>query len=180
VQLYQPYGFRKDVTMSLPDLNKITDAMQRDRLNAQQEAQLQAYLASHPEQRTVWDEDLALNHLLRQVPDAPVSSNFTAQVLQALASEHRTAAPIRWAIWSRVLSAGWVPKLAAAMAVLCFGLLTYQQHQALGRKEIARSVAEISKLASGSSLEVLQNFDAIERLDQVPHAVDKELIAALQ
>ena len=45
---------------------------------------------------------------------------------------------------------------------------------------MARKLAEISRMSGGTPLDLLENFEAIERLNQVPRNVDRELIAALQ
>src|ERR1019366_6668277 len=100
-------GFRKDVTMRLPDENRLADAVRRGRLTTDQEAQLHNYLATHPEERASWEDDLSLNHLLRQVPDAPISSNFTAQVLQLAAQENRGRSSPQPRFWRWLMAGHW-------------------------------------------------------------------------
>jgi anti-sigma factor RsiW len=168
--------------MSHPDLNTLLDALRRDGLTPEQDAELQILLASHPEHRTVFEEEAGLNHLLRQIPDAPLSSNFTAQVLES--ARRLCPARPRWtpAVWRASVARYWLPRLATAAAIVCFGFFSFQHHrQAVARQRLARDLAEeISKLNAGASLELLRNFDAIQRLNQVPPDVDRRLIAALQ
>jgi len=165
--------------MSVPDLNKLSDALQQNKLTAEQEAQLQIYLAAHPAQRTRWEEELALNQLLRRMPDAPVSSNFTAQVLQSI-RQSPASAHFEPAFWRRLLAGQWQVKLATVLALACAGVFTYHEHQLAARRDLARDLAEMTKGTAATPLELLENFDAIERLNQVPVTVDRELMAALQ
>jgi len=162
--------------MSLPEDNKLAESVRRGRLTADEEAQLHVYLSAHPGERAAWEEELNLNQLLRHVPTAPVSSNFTRRVLDAARRESQ--APAQVVGWQRWWLRGWAPKLATSTVDICLGLLTYHEHQLAGRKEVAQTLATMA--GAGNSLELLQNFDAIERLNQVPRDVDRDLIAALQ
>ena len=97
--------------MSFADQNNpLADAVRKGRLSPEQQQQLDAYLAAHPEERTGWDEELALNHLLDQVPDVPVSSNFTALLLQRVQRENSSPQVRAWP--GIGLIRGWIPKLA--------------------------------------------------------------------
>jgi len=165
--------------MSFADQNNpLLDAVRKGRLGPEQQQQLDAYLAAHPAERPGWDEELALNHLLDQVPEVPVSSNFTALLLERVQRENSSPQAKGWPGmgWIR----GWIPKLAAAAVVVCVGLLSYEQHQAAARRELARQVSEMARLTRSTPLEVLENFEAIQRLNHVSHDRDRELIAALQ
>lgn len=169
--------------MSLPNDHKLADAVRGGRLTADQEAELEARLRHHPEERDLWEEELALNQLLQNVRDVPVSSNFTSRVLQAITtspapSRHRF--PARFTTWRRYLNWLRAPQITAVAAVCCVCLGLYRQNQMSARREYARHIAELSKVASVAPLDVLQNFEAIERLNQVPRDVERELIAALQ
>lgn len=166
--------------MSLSDLERLAETVQRGRLTSDEEEHLRAFLREHPEHRAVFEEDCGLNHLLQQLPDAPVSTNFTAGVLQAVRQNREPARSAEHgAFWQKFLRQ-WMP--AAATAVLAVGLAVagYQQHQMAKRQEMARNLAEFSKDSSGASVEFLQHFEAIQRLGQVPQNVDRELLAALQ
>jgi hypothetical protein len=176
-QLCAPNGFRKNITMSLPEQKGLADAVRQGRLTPGQEAQLRDYLACHPEERASWEDELSLNHLLRQMPNAPLSSNFTAQVMQRVVRENQHGAQARPGFWQRWVLGQWLPKLAGVAAVCCIGLLAYQHHEALARREVARTLAAM--VATGNSLDLFENFDAIERLNQAPLESDRDLIAVL-
>ncbi len=138
---------------------KLSDA-ERAALRAQPELELEARLTA----------------ALAKIPAAPVASNFTARVLQAVEREETRAARrgiFRWN-WHVLL-----PRCAVAAAILFFagtGLLRHETH--LQRAALARNFA----LAAGSqplpSVEALKNFDAIRRMSQ-PRA-DDELLTLLQ
>src|SRR5437870_688935 len=53
-------------------------------LQAEEQARMELWLAAHPEAQAEWEIEAGLNRLLEQLPDAPVASNFTARVVQAL------------------------------------------------------------------------------------------------
>ena len=158
----------------------MAEALRRGRLSEAERGDLKRFLSSHPDQQSTWEEELELNRLLDQLPPAPLSSNFTAQVLQ---QARQVEAPRRlagWVAWRGAAFRGWLPKVATLAAALGMVWFTYHQHQLAQRRELAQNLVEFSRLASNTPVEVLQNFDVIQRLDQVPRDVDRELLAALQ
>jgi anti-sigma factor RsiW len=162
--------------------NDLLEASWQRKLTAEEEAQLRGWLAAHPDKQPEWEEEAALNQQLDRLPNAPLASNFTAQVLGKvdleLRREEREAAvggatSLPW--WRRL-----VPRFAG---VLLLGLLAgtsvvqYRQHQ---RIEMAEGVMHVAPVASVLQPEVLQNFDAIHHLGYVPTVSEEELVAALQ
>ena len=153
----------------------------RRRLTVGEEARLQAHLAGHPELQAAWEEETGLNRLLEQLPAAPVSSNFTAQVLLAL--DRESCVPSRPAVFNWWQRLGWqelTPRVAMAGLVLCVGLLGYWQHQVSHRTELAKDVYGVGGVAGVPTVEMLKNFEAINRLHQAPQTADLELLAALK
>ena len=149
-------------------------------LTPEEESRLEAWLAAHPKARTMWDEDRALGRALQALPDAPLSSNFTARVLQAVdLEEARVERESRlpeqsWlrALWPRL---GW-----AAVAVLLTVVVVHENRVA-NRTQLARDVAFVSAdVAKLPALEVLGDFDAINQLRQASAGGDDELLLALQ
>ena len=114
-----------------------------------------------------------LRELLSRLPDAPVPSNFTARVLQAVELEELRGSRrgiLRWN-W-RVL----FPRITAAAAVAVFAGVAIQVHErSLARREMARDVALVVSQPA-PSVEALNNFDAIQRMSQTARP-DDELIA---
>ena len=137
---------------------------------------MRAVLAAHPEAQADWEAETALNEGLARLPDAPMPSNFTARLMQAVEHEavERERSP-RWN-WSWRL---WTPHAAAVVVMVSLGLFAYQRHGTVERVKLARSVAAVLETKSLPSPEVLADFDAIRRLSKAPPA-DEELLAALK
>lgn len=167
--------------MSAPKHEQLLEKGLRHPLTSAEWAQLQAEWAKHPEPQAPLSEDVVLTQLLHRLPAAAVSSNFTAQVLQAVERDQRQAArrPFVWMEKWRP-SLRWLRGLAwagGAVGLLFFSTYSYQAYD---RREMARSVAAVSGDTALPSPEVLQDFDAIRRLSQTPSVVDEDLLAALK
>jgi anti-sigma factor RsiW len=113
-----------------------------------------------------------LRALLSRLPDAPVASNFTARVLQAVELEDARR-PRPWHFnWHSLL-----PRVAFALAVVLFAGLTFQRHELIARRvALAQSVALVASSSSLPDLDALKNFDAIQRMSQSAPA-DEEILA---
>jgi anti-sigma factor RsiW len=153
-------------------LSKLRESSWRRKLTDAELAEWRAYCAAHPEARADWEMESALNAALARLPDAPVPSNFTARVLQAV--DREAARPQGWS-WH-----GLVPRIAFAAGLLAFTGLAIHHHEIYSqRAALVKSVA----LAAGGqpvpSPEALENFDAIRRMSQPQHA-DDELLALMQ
>jgi hypothetical protein len=149
-------------------------------LTSEEQARIDLWLAAQPQSQGDLESDAALTQLLQKLPDAPVASNFTAQVLRALeregAAESRAKTPFaRFGQWLRR------PATRLAWAVLLVGTVWfgYQQHQETVREDVTRGFAVLAKVAALSDPTVLQDFDAIQRLGQTAPGEDEELFAVL-
>jgi hypothetical protein len=137
-----------------------------------------------------------LTDALERLPDAPVASNFTTRVLQAVESEALRELQVRQRRARNGWRAWW-PRAAVAMAavVAAAGLWFTQQHQQKvhqeqARREQARSIAVIAGVPSLPAPEVLQDFEAIRALKTTPvlrsdprkttAAADEQLLTLLQ
>ena len=157
----------------------LREAVWRRKLTPEEEAHLQRLLAANPAQQREWDREIALTDHLRQLPEAPIPSNFTAQVMQALdaelARQERAGASTGgWLFWFR----RWAPKLAPvtlALIVGAFSVQTYRNHQT--REEMAASVAMMLSESEVLSPEIMEDFEVIQHL---PSVTDEDLLAALQ
>ena len=158
---------------------RLREILWRRPLTAAEAAELRAWLAAHPDAAADWATEQQLSRAVRRLADAPVPSNFTARVLQAV--ERETAAASRPASagrsWWRSL--GWLPKLATACAVVGLSVLSLHQYRVVSRERMAQSVAVLAEAGPLPSTDVLQDFDAICRLAQTPPA-DEELLALMQ
>ena len=116
------------------------------------------------------DEPLELRELLSRLPDAPVSSNFTARVMQAVEREELQAARTRGWRWN------WHALLPRAAVTAVMVAAAFYQHEISNqRAAMAQSVALLAQ-SQPPSVDALQNFDAIQRMSQPAHA-DEGLLA---
>lgn len=167
--------------MNESEYNELRGAGWRRPLAPDEEARLQQHLAAHPDAQADWEEDLALNHLLAQTPDAPLSSNFTARVLHAVELDSAAAGRAREKAMARWWPRHWLPRAAFASLVASLGLLGYRQHELNKRAELVRDAVEVSRLAAKlPNVELWQDFEAINRASLASLADDEELWAALK
>lgn len=157
---------------------KLKELSWQRRLSPQEELQLNAYLAAHPEEEADWNQDVALSDFLHQLPDAPVSSNFTARVLQAVELEEKRISRVQergWTAWRTGLR--WVFRSAIAGSLACIAFFASTQYRL---SQQAESVRNISVATTTSKVEWLADFDAINRMSRVQSPADEELLAALR
>jgi hypothetical protein len=116
--------------------------------------------------------DARLTEALSRLPDAPVPSNFTARVMQAIDLEEARA-PRPWL--SRWNWHSLLPRVAVAMVAIVAGIGVYEHQLSTQRHRMAASVAMIASQPV-PSVDALKNFDAIQRMSQPVHADDELLI----
>lgn len=167
--------------MNESEYQALIEASWRRSLTDDEQTRLDSWLRVHPEAHNEWEVESALNRLLEQLPVAPVASNFTARVLQAVERESVTAAR-RASVFDRLKQWFWRPAPRVAWALLIAGLLGfgYHQHQNVVRGEMARGLSVLANVAALSDPAVLQDFEAIERLGKSASGDDEELYALLQ
>jgi hypothetical protein len=164
--------------MDHTDYQKLRETGWRRPLTPAEERRLRQMIAAQPTLQAQWDEEAALNRLLGRLPVAPVSSNFTARVMQAARQAPLTPAwserlaPFQW------LSRDWMPRVALGLAMLVCGVLSFREYQSVHRAQMARQMAGLSRLAALPP-EWMKDFDTINRLNKVSVA-DDELLALLQ
>ena len=150
-------------------------------LTAAEEIQLAEWLEAHPEDLGDWELEQSLTGALDRLPDAPVSSNFTARLMQSIELEERRTKRetkvVSW--WDMAAPWRWVLRGGLASVVLAAGLLAVHQVQMQQRQQLAESVAAVSTVSSMPNPEILQDFEAIRALSPAP-AADEELLALLQ
>jgi hypothetical protein len=164
--------------MNESDCNLLREKSWRRKLTAAEEASLRAWLADHPEAEGDWELDRHLTEALEKLPNAPVPSNFTVRVLQAIERESvAVQRPSRNRL-ERFLRA-LVPKAAIATVVLGIGILTYNEHTTVKRAELVQGVKIVAGVQSLPSPEILQDFDTIHQISATP-GPDAELMALLK
>jgi anti-sigma factor RsiW len=158
----------------------LLEASWRRKLTAEEEAQLRAWLAAHPEAQGDWEEESLLNQQLERLPQSPLASNFTSQVMRKLdlelAQEARERRGWRTPGWWRSL----MPRFAAALLLTVLGGTAVFQYRDYRRTQMFESVSRLTPVAAVLQPEIAENFDAIQQLRHVPSVSDEELLAALQ
>ena len=162
------------------EFNQWLELGERRPRTAEATARLDRYLAEHPEARAGWEEERALDALLHQLPPIPVSSNFAARVRQAVERLDSPRASARWKSGWRVWLWRWVRPLTWATGLAGLLWLAGYEYQLQTRTKLAQSVIIVSRVGLPSNAQVLEDFDAINRMAQAPPVVDKDLLAALQ
>jgi anti-sigma factor RsiW len=172
--------------MNNAEFEKWLETVRRRPLAAPEQSQLEQFLSRHPELRQIWDQEDALTRLLVQLPEPPLSNNFTAKVLKATArSAPRPGRAFPFLDWLRLPrpALGFAAALITLTAVI-IGLLL---HQDRAQAQMAHSVADLSwkiELAASATdlppVQFLQDFEAIYRLDAPQPLADEELLAALE
>jgi hypothetical protein len=133
-------------------------------------------LRAEPELAADLELESRLSEMLAKIPDAPVPTNFTARLMQAIElDEARESRPnFRWN-WRMLM-----PRLTVTAAVMVFAGLMFYHHEMAGwRAKLAKNVALVAGTQPLPSVDALKNFDAIQRMSQPAHA-DEELLALLQ
>ncbi len=160
---------------------RLLETARRRALTPAERAELEVWLAAHPEARAAWAEEAALNRLLAAMPAAPLPSNFTAQVVQTVEKIERGVAHERRVgpRWWRSFGLGW--RLATAGAAVVAVVLSVQWRQAaISRARMAESVAAMSALADLPSVEALADFEVVYHLPSGPMLDEHELAQALE
>ncbi|MCI0534008.1 MAG: hypothetical protein L0Z50_02150 [Verrucomicrobiales bacterium] len=150
-------------------------------LSPEEKARRQLPLGEPQDTVVQFEEDMSLNRLLQQLPGAPVSSNFTSQVMQLVRREHqRCSRPVVLRLWADYIAFSWGRKLAFASVLALVGLLSYQQYQLSARRELAQSVLRVSNVLP--TAEFIEGFSAIDGLTQVPvvRSEEPDLLDALR
>ena len=145
-------------------------------LSPEEESKLEAWLAAHPDARAAWNTDRALGRVLHSLPDVPVSSNFTARVMQELDKEEARAS--RRVSRSRGWRLLW-PRLGWATAAVALAVFGSQQFLSVHRTRLAADAAFVSKDIARLP-DAFRDFDVVDSLREIPAAGDDGILFALQ
>ena len=158
------------------DDQPLREKIWRHDLTPAEQAELRAWLNAHPEATTDLETERKLTALLGGIPDAPVPSNFTARVLQAVEHEvrvqNRNELSRPW--WLRVL----LPRAVAVSVIALGGIFAHQAYQANQRTNLAKSLEAVAGVDALPSAEALEDFETIVRLAP-PLAADEDLVSLM-
>jgi len=153
----------------------------RRKLTPEEETRLQGWLAAHPDKQAEWELEQSLSEQLRHLSDAPLSSNFTSQVMRTLDAElarqeHEGRGAHGWLQWLHRFAPRLAPvSLALVVAITFFvnyrGEHVQQQQQAKALESVARVSQDMI------SPEILADFEVIKKLAP---PTDEDLLASLQ
>jgi len=174
--------------MNESDYNGLVERLARSPLAPKELASVREYLAQNPERTVDWELECELDRILRGLPDAPLSSNFTARVLsQVQRTEEKERTERRRHVLSRVV--GWLGspahawQMGVAMLMLTVGLVVHHQYRMVNRSLLAHNVAAVSDLTAGKNLQLWQDFRCIYYIAKLPEASpaeDDDLLNALK
>lgn len=165
--------------MNQSEYNQLKEKSWRGKLTVAEEAELRAWLAEHPELAEDWRREANLTEAMQRLPDAPVPSNFTARVLQAVEREAAAPSRPRLPFWKWSLHS-LVARTSVAVVLLGVGIFTYHEHRIMQtRAELVQGVKMVAGVPSLPSPEILTNFDTIRKMGNTP-GPDPELIALLK
>ena len=147
-------------------------------LTPEEASRLENCFADDPRARAQWEEERALSRAVASLPDAPVSSNFTARVLHAIDLDEAAAERRRRARFSlRTI----LPRFTVAAAAALLALFGVHEWRALNRAKLAQDVWLVTQdVKRVPDAEVLQDFEVINGLRAAPAVSDDELLIALQ
>ena len=154
-----------------PLQNSLRELAWRRKLTAAE----RAGLGAQPEVQADLEIESRLSEALARLPDAPLPSNFTAYVLQAIERESVRPRATNWSWTWRV----FVPRMAVAAVVIAFaGLEIHHYELNTRRAALARNVVLVAEAQPLPSVDALKNFNVIQRMSQP--RTDDELLVLLQ
>jgi hypothetical protein len=165
-------------SMKNPTYNQLKEKSWVEPLSAEENAELRQYFSANLDMQRDWDEDATLTTALNRLPNAPVSSNFTSLVMQAVkrADGETEGKRGRWRSFWRY---GWLPRFGVALGMLCLGTFSFHEYQVAARARLAADVKEFAETAPIPQVEWLKNFETIEQMSKVQVA-DNDLLMARQ
>lgn len=158
---------------------KLVAVASRRELTETERLELESMLRRYPELRPVWEQEEQLNRILRRLPAAPVSTNFTSQVLDQIHSYARR----RQSSWIAVLAnTVFRPRLAwrfaAVLVVLALFIGVYKRHDT-SQNTLETCLAALPA-ESLAQVELWTDFDVIRHLPSQPLPSVFELAEALR
>lgn len=180
-------GCMKDTS----SLQSALDLVRRRPLTPGEAARVRGSLGSDPAVHGVLGEEQSLSRALARLPDAPVPEGFTAEILAAL--DRPPVARPRFVDWrDRVwllpgwLRSGWAPSVAVA-AALMVALPIFWLHRVADKPphlttavlSIIQPVHQAGLAVQLPGIEILRDFEAINRMRELSALADEELLASL-
>lgn len=167
------------MTHNVPEPQPPRELLWRRIRSEAERARCEAWLQAHPEARADWELETALTEALVRLPNAPVPSNFTARVLQAVEREESARSPSpapRWRAW---FGWRWLPRFVLLALLLGVAVFWHQRHQSRAQAELRRSLTLIAAMPAIPNPQALEDFEVVRSLSRTP-PWDEELLALMQ
>jgi len=160
-----------------PAYQKLREISWRRPLTEAEQAELRVWLVANPAAQVEIEADEVLNLALARLPDAPMPSNFTARVLQAIEREAvamKPSATANSSRWWRVL----LPRIAGVALVVVVGsALAYRFQIAKQNQALVTTAQEVAAVKPLADPLVMADFDVIARLSPTLGVADENLLA---
>jgi len=162
--------------MKRDDLDRLRAELWRRPLNAEEAAQLEAWLRPHPEAREDWALEQALTRALQSLPEREPPPSLHARVWAELDRDTAAAGPVRWREILGALRTAWVRWAIAGGVALLLGILSWQPFTPPNppAPEVVRVWNDWA-----APPEVWADFDVVARLPAGP-GPDLELLTLLE
>lgn len=151
---------------------RLRDINSRRPLSESEQAELDVCLATHPDARADWELELSLSRAMAHEPDAQVSSNFTARVIQEIKRGQKLSRSERVTVrggWWRAL----VPRLVVGSVVIVALVAFIRQRNEAARQKDFEVLLSVQRLPS---VEMLSDFDSIRSLN-IAATADLDILA---
>lgn len=159
-----------------PVYQKLSEISWRRPLTEAEQAELRVWLMAHPEAQADIEAEEALNQAMAKLPEAPMPSNFTARVWQAIereaAPKTAVAAP-RSFRWWRV----FIPRFAVATLIVVGGAVAYRNNVAKQNQALLTAAQEVAAVESFADPLVMADFEVIASLSPTLGVADEKLLA---
>jgi hypothetical protein len=152
--------------MNEDTFRKLLDIAFKRPLTDTEKSSLSAYFSTHPEAEEEWNAEMKLEELLTRLPDAPLSSNFTALVLDQAQHARTARTPSRLlAYWTSLISHKLAYQVSLALIVVSLGWIGLDQYQRHRESPFDGSAPLTHYFSSQDAMvECMSNFDTIVRL----------------
>jgi len=166
--------------MNDSEYRELIETNWRRPLTEDEQSRLRGWLAAHSEAHADWEAESTLNQTLARLPDVPVSSNFTALVMQAVDRESaHSAREVSFLDRIREIFRLRGPRVAWSLILVGAVWLGVRQHEKAARHELAQGLAALVTFAAQPDPATLQDMGAIQHLSQLPAQGDDELFKVL-
>ncbi|HQC43160.1 MAG TPA: hypothetical protein PLV91_06785 [Verrucomicrobiota bacterium] len=166
-------------------LEQLIEKSRKGRLTQEEHLLLERFFDQKPALYKKWKEECKLNALFSLLPEAPLSSDFTEQVLKKTfdsESTQKTCEDARFASWiSLIWSRPWLKHAVAACVICLLSFGVYYQQSQTRIHQIAESLSTVAEAAAEVAAVSETDLEAIQVLGSMSEsfAVDNELWLAM-